>query len=332
MEIIDGKTRSGHPNHVEQNILKGINCTATMTELGALALYGVSTSWPHMASVRGTKERPINLLSLTPIHRKLPEFCAVVAKNPETLFDPTAPLEKVTLNALPFLDELLLESIRQLRPHLPNLIQVTSTMFSGCETGWIHFTPEFRVGGTFDSLTPELRAILMIPSTNDCSGGMLGSYRGHMKYHPNSTPESFSNQSRWERNNTEAFIRKLCDAAVEKFVMREVRKDGASGARAKFRKAWSALQREKAEKARIRRRKSAAKKKARDEHVQAIQLELDIEKIEGLTSPQLKEQLHVYRDVLKDEILLKILWKNMGTVMIRRNLVLEAREREIERR
>jgi hypothetical protein len=45
-----------------------------MTAMVALALYGVSVSWPYMAQVRGTKEKIVNLLSLTDLHRKLPVF------------------------------------------------------------------------------------------------------------------------------------------------------------------------------------------------------------------------------------------------------------------
>ncbi|KAJ7118170.1 hypothetical protein C8R44DRAFT_625985 [Mycena epipterygia] len=334
MEVIDGKTKSGQPNHVEQNILKGLNCPATMTEVVALALYGVSVSWPYMSKVRGTKENPINLLSLTDIHRKLPEFCSHLAANPHILLDSTTPLDELTIDGQPFLDELLLPSIQQMRPDLPNLFLIISSMFSGASTGWIQFTPEFHVGGTFDCLTPEQRSILFIPSTNDCSEGMLGSFRVHMRYHPNSAARSFSNQTRFrtERNNTEAFIKKFCDEAVEKFVMREVRKAGADGSRAKFRRALAAVQREKAEKALKRRAKTAARKRLTEFRLATTTLELDICKIKTLSSPLLKAQLHVYKDVLKDEVLGKMLWKDMSTVGMRRNLVLEAREREISRR
>jgi hypothetical protein len=112
------------------------------------------------------------------------------------------------------------------------LLQEISSMFSGTETGWNQFTPEFHIDGTFDRLTPEQCATVFIPSTNDC---MLGIYRVHMHHHPSSTANSFSNQTWAERNNTEAFIKKFCNAVVEKCVMREVRKDSASGRRAKFR-------------------------------------------------------------------------------------------------
>ncbi|KAJ7473578.1 hypothetical protein B0H11DRAFT_2236415 [Mycena galericulata] len=331
-EIIDGKTKSGQANHVEQNILKGLNCSATVTELFALALYGVSVSWPYMAMVRGTKEKPINLVSLTDLHRRLPLFCSHVAANPHILFDPNTPLDVLTIDGRPFRDQLLIRCIRQLRPELPNLLLITSNLFTGCAKGWIQFTPEFHVGGTFDSLTPEQRAILWIPTTNDCNEGMLGSYRVHMRYHPNSTAHSFSNQTRTERNNTEAFIKKFCDAAVEKFVMREVRKDGAGGSRAKFRKAFAALQKEKAANALKRRQKTAERKRAAAVHLAQLELEFDVNKIRALTSDRLKDQLRIYRDVLKDEILRKKLWKEMGTAPVRRALVFEARERELAKR
>lgn len=330
--VVDAKSKSGQQNHVELNVLKGLNCAATMTENVALALYGVSVSWPYMAMVRGSKDNPLNLLSLTELHRKLPDFCSHIAANPHILLDPETPISQLTIDGKPFLDEFLIDTIRQLRPEYPNLLLAISAMFSGCKDGWIQFTPEFHVGGTFDSLTPEQRAILFIPSTNDHNEGMLGSFRVHMRYHPNSTARSFSNQTRAERNNTEAFIKKIYSAAVEKFVMREVRKEGASGTRAKFRKAWAALQREKAEKGRQKREKAAAKKRNLAFRLATTQLELDISTINTMTSARLKDQLQVYRDVLRDPVLVKTLWKNMTTVAVRKQMVLDARERELARR
>jgi hypothetical protein len=135
---------------------------------------------------------------------------------------------------------------------------------------------------------------------------MLGTYRNHMKYRPNSTPQSFSNRTRTHQNNTEAFIKKLCDKNIEKFVMREVRRDGASGRRAKFRKMWVALQREKAEKGRARREAAAAKKKTKASRLAATTLEFDTDKIQQMTSAILKDQLAVYWNVLKDEVLVKL--------------------------
>ncbi|KAJ7724716.1 hypothetical protein DFH07DRAFT_971113 [Mycena maculata] len=330
-EVMDAKTKSGQANHVEQNILKGLNCRPTMTELVVLSLSSMSVSWPYMAQVRGTKEKPVNLLSLTDLHRKLPTFCAHIAANPHILLDLTTPQQELTIDGKLFLDDFLLESIQELQPDLPNLNLIVSSMFSGTETGWIIFTPEIQVGGTFDSLTPEQLAVLHIPSTNDCSEGMLGTFRVHMRYHPNSTAYSFSNQTRAERNNTEAFIKKHCDKLVGKYIMCEVRKDGASGRQAKFWKAWVVLQREKAEKGVKKQVAPALKKQTKAMRLAATMLELDVSKINKMTSAVLKDQLAVYRDVLKDPVLIKKLWKDMATVDVCRNLVLEAQGREMAR-
>ncbi|KAJ7089089.1 hypothetical protein C8R44DRAFT_892469 [Mycena epipterygia] len=107
---------------------------------------------------------------------------------------------------------------------------------------------------------------------------------------------------------------------------------GASGARVKFRRALAVHQQSKAEKGRMQREKAAMKKKTKAARLEATALEFDINKIEDMSSFRLKDQLAVYRDVLNVEILSKMLWKNMTTVAVRRNLVLEARTRELARR
>ncbi|KAJ7711060.1 hypothetical protein B0H16DRAFT_1900781 [Mycena metata] len=323
-EICNGKTKSGQENHVEHNVLKGLNCPVTLTELVALALYGASVSWPYMATVRGTKANPINLLDLTDIHCKLPSFCAHLSAHPQSLLDPNTPLSELTLDGLPFRDPLLLDSIRQLLPDLKNPFLIISRVFSGAETGWILFTPEFHIGGTIDRLTPEQRHLLFVLSTNDCSEGVLGANTVHAHYHPNSTTHSFSNQTQTERNNTEAFIKKCCDAEVEKFVIREVRKDGKRNLRAKFRREWLARQREKAEKALQRRERTVVKKKAAVFRLATTILKFSISKIRAMTSKQLKEQLQYYKDELKDEVLVKKKWKDMSRVGVR--------DRELARR
>ncbi|KAF7371797.1 hypothetical protein MVEN_00036400 [Mycena venus] len=264
-EIIDGKTHSGQPNHVEHLILKGINCPETMSHMVAIALYGVSVGWGYMAM-----------------------FCANIAAFPWKILDPTTPLTELTIDGQP------------------------------AEEGWIRFTPEFRIGGTFDRLTPAQRANMWIPATNDRNEGMLGTGRNWFKYKPNSTAQSFSNHTRTQQNNTEAFIKKYCDKAVEKFVMREA-------------VVGSVAEGEGGERPQTTRETAAAKKKSKAARLAATQLEFDITKIQAMTSKLLKDQLAVYRDVLKDDILGKKLWKDMSTVAVRRELVLQARERELAR-
>ncbi|KAJ7351580.1 hypothetical protein DFH08DRAFT_806298 [Mycena albidolilacea] len=332
-EVIDGKTKSGQPNHVEKNILKGLGCTSTFTELVALALYGVSVSWLYMALVHGKKNKPVNLLSLTDLHRKLPLFCSHVAANPDILLDPETPLNKFTIDSLAFRDDLLLPTILSLCSSLPHLSLIITVMFNGAAEGWVHFTLEFHVDGPFDRLSPAQKARIFIPSTNDHNEGLLSSFRVHMWQHPNTTAASFSNQMRAEHNNTESFIQKHVNSpALLRFAMREVWRDGASRRRAKLQKLFLALQREKAQKALRHRTETATKKKLAYKRLQATEVEFDVDKINSMTLVLLKAQLQVYRDKLNDPVLQKMKWKDMQTVDLCRRLVLAAQNREFAKR
>ncbi|KAJ7269229.1 hypothetical protein C8J57DRAFT_1509438 [Mycena rebaudengoi] len=132
-EIIDGKMKSGYPNHVKKNLMRGLKCTVTMAELVALALYDICVPWRYMTIVRGMKETPVNLLLLPDLRRKLLEFCTYIAKSPQIIPDSTTPIEKITIDGLPILDDLLFLLIQQLCPDLPNIL-IISNMFAGCAT------------------------------------------------------------------------------------------------------------------------------------------------------------------------------------------------------
>jgi hypothetical protein len=68
----------------------------------------------------------------------------------------------------------------------------------------------------------------------------------------------------------------------------------------------------------------AKKKKKHQFRLATTPSELDISAI--------KDQLQVYRDILKDPVLGKMLWKHMTTIAVRRQLVFEAREHELAHR
>lgn len=168
----------------------------------------------------------VNLLYLGDLHRKLLVFCDQIATNPRLLLGDnpvdSSGWEQRTLDGKPWVDPQLIAAICVMAPELPDLEEAPSDMFSGAAEGWCQFTPEFAVGGALEHLTPEQRAqIGFIPATNDAKEGGLGSWRVHVRYHPNSTTASFSAQARVERNNTENFISKLCNDDNLTYVMRQ---------------------------------------------------------------------------------------------------------------
>jgi hypothetical protein len=107
--------------------------------------------------------------------------------------------ERFTLDGEPFHDRNVFLAAQALAPQLPDLTRMISAMFSGAGVTWIRFTPEFAIGGPIDLIPRTIPPKLYIPSTNDHNEGPLGSYRVHIRYHPNSTPESFSALERYRR-------------------------------------------------------------------------------------------------------------------------------------
>jgi hypothetical protein len=193
-----------------------------------------------MQTVRQRDENGMlpNLIDLVDIHRKAPDLCQSLAATPALFLDPdTAESSShLTLDGKPIHDVNILLAAQALSPNLPDLQRMITAMFSGTGDTWVRFTPEFAVGGPIDSIPLEIRAKIYIPSTNDHNEGGLGSYRVHIRHHPNSTPQSFSALERYKCNNTEAFARKYITAEDLLHVMRAVRKEDSSGASAAFRK------------------------------------------------------------------------------------------------
>ncbi|KAF8156818.1 hypothetical protein B0H34DRAFT_617022, partial [Crassisporium funariophilum] len=290
----DAKQKAAY-NHLEQNVAKGLNDTSTIAELCAHALYGNAVSWLYLEIVRGKGTTIRNLLDNDPIelHRKLPVFCEHIAANPRLLLDPDKlfpDFSTRTLNGRPWHDRALVMAVRTLQCELPDLEMSISAMFAGCAKGWQQFTKEFAPGGPIDSLTPEQRRRMFIPATNDHNEGGLGSTRIYTRSHPNGTAAGFSNKARCERNNTENFILSACTPDDQQYVMREVRRQGASGEHGKFRKDLFETQQKKAIDTRKKQADLEAKRREEFLRLTAVGLVVDRSRICKMTVGELKDQ------------------------------------------
>ena len=325
--VRDSKVKPGF-NHLEGNLYKALQDQATLTELAAISLYGISVSWPYLSIVRGEGATVRNMLDsdIMDLHRQIPAFCDEIASNPRRLLNEgIADFSGVTLDGKPWFYSMAVMAIRILDSELPNLESAISDIFSGCADGWRHFTKEFQPGGPFERLTSEQRQRLFIPATNDANEGGLGSWRVWVRYHPSNTAKSFSNKTRVERNNTERFIEKHCNEEDQIHVMRLVRVEGASGENAKFKQHLLAAQQKRVND--TRRKQEAAIQKKTDEikRLTAVGLELDRTVIDrSMTVAQLKDQLKIHRILLNDEVLPKVLQKDLKNKAIVMSAVLAA--------
>ncbi|KAJ6478921.1 hypothetical protein C8R45DRAFT_1216323 [Mycena sanguinolenta] len=307
-DICDGKTKAG-ANHVEESVMKALACPRTMAEVVAAALYSMCVSWPYMQAFRKRDENGMlpNLLDLVDLHRKIPQFCESIAANPSLLLDrnSSASMAQLTLDGAAFHDVNVHLAALTLAPDLPDLPKMVTAMFSGAAETWIRFTPEFAVGGPIDCIPRQIRPKLYLTSTNDHNEGGLGSFRVHIRYHPNSTAGSFSAIERYHRNNTEAFAKKYLTAEELLYVMREVRAEDASGAQAAFRKAVVQELERKAEEHRAKVREAAAKQEKRESDLRAVGIITDRAVINKMKVVDLKKQYDVYKLIVKDPVIIK---------------------------
>ncbi|PCH35781.1 hypothetical protein WOLCODRAFT_20162 [Wolfiporia cocos MD-104 SS10] len=311
-EICDAKSKPG-ANHLESNVAKGLRDPSTLAELAAMALYGVSVSWPYLRQVHGDGTKLINLLDLTGLHRRLPEFCNHIAMHPDLILNPDAPLDLITLDGQPFSDWRLIAAIQTHAPDIPGLLPMITAMFSGAAQGWVQFTSEFALGGPFDSLTPEERALVFIPSTNDTNEGALGSWWVHVRSHPNSTATTFSSQERLERNKTENFITKCCSEDDQRYVMQVARELDSSGENAHFRKELMDNQCKRATENRWHQEETQRKKEAELQRLHDVGLVTDCDAINKMTVVQLKDQIEIHRKLFTDHILAAVTLNSLPT-------------------
>jgi hypothetical protein len=221
-------------------------------------------------------------------------------------------------------------AIQVMALELPDLEAAISDIFLGAADGWRQFTQEFTPGGPFDSLSAEQRSRLFIPATNDANEGALGSWRVWRRYHPSSTASSFSNKTRLERNNTEAFIQKLCNEEDQHYVMRTVRVQGASGENALFRAHLVDMQRKRVLATRQKQDAAEQKKRHEIERLTNVGLVVDRNAIEKMTAKQLDDQLNIHIKILNDEVLRKVLKKDLRLKAAKFSAVLDALARNEE--
>ncbi|KAF9528451.1 hypothetical protein CPB83DRAFT_766593 [Crepidotus variabilis] len=333
-EVTDGKVKPGF-NHLESNLYKALHDIPTLTELAAITLYGVAISWPYLRTVRGDGTDAVrNILDddLIELHRKIPAFCESIAENPNQLLqEPSSTnFSMVTLDGRPWMDPSAVMAIRILASELPELKSAISAIFSAAAKGWRQFTQEFISGGPFDLLTPEQRSELFIPATNDVNEGALGSWRVSRRSNPNITAAGFSNKTRYERNNTDRFIAKLCDDADHCYVRQEVRRIGASGENTRLQENLLEAQRKRAEANRLKKSEAARKKREELERLSQVGLIMDHDIIMRMTVVQLKDQIKIHKQILADPILGKTLQKDLKTKAVLQVAVLSAVEQNKE--
>ena len=170
------KKRAAGPNHMEKNILKGLEDPPTWTELAVLTLYNESVSKPYAMEVRGSVNEWKNALDLGPLHDDLQDHCDAVADNPELLIGNNV---SHTTGAFygTLWDQPVIDHIISIRDQLPHLRDALVAFFDGACEKWPDFTDEFETGSEISQMTAEERALAFRSPTNDHNEGACAMWK-----------------------------------------------------------------------------------------------------------------------------------------------------------
>ncbi|KAJ7605696.1 hypothetical protein DFH06DRAFT_1020041 [Mycena polygramma] len=195
-------------NHLEQNILKGLKCPSTLTELCVLALYAIAVSYPYMRVVRGQVNgvRP-NALDLGPWHAKVIAFCDAVAANPDLILAPDASHKTGSLDGQPWEHADVFYMVQRMAKGLPHLRPCLVAFMTGAADTWRRFGEEYHEDGVIANLSPAARAKIYINPTNDHNEGALGRLRRAMRECANLSLTVHNAKSKYKVNGTGDFLR-----------------------------------------------------------------------------------------------------------------------------
>jgi hypothetical protein len=207
MHVMYSKTNIGL-NHLEVNILKGLKCTSTLTELAVLALYENAVSYPYMRVARGLVNGVrSNALDLGPWHTKVIRFCDDVAADVNLLLAPDATYKTGTLDGQPWEHPDVFYVVQRMATGLPHLRACLKAFLIGAADTWRRFGEEYREDGVIANLSVATRAKIYINPTNDHNEGALGRLRRAMRECARLSLTMHNAKSKYAINGTRDFLR-----------------------------------------------------------------------------------------------------------------------------
>ncbi|KAL5537287.1 hypothetical protein ACEPAF_1110 [Sanghuangporus sanghuang] len=119
--ICDSKEKPGL-NHLEANVLKGLQDLPTRTELAVLTLYQEAISHPYIRKIRSSE---MNALDQGPLHHQVQEHIKKLINSPELILTPNSEPEQAKLGGLDFWKHPdAIESIWEMASTLPKLREI----------------------------------------------------------------------------------------------------------------------------------------------------------------------------------------------------------------
>ena len=186
-EVADSKALGGELNHLEQNVLTGLNDPPTLTELSVMSLYSQAISIPFIQHICAPAELPLNGLDLGPDYDRIKSHMEAIIEQPDLLIGQAASHETGTLYGCSWDNKVVTEFIQANRGSLPHLQDVLIAFFQGALETWQDFTKDICSDAKVTGATPEQRRLAFRHPANDLNEGALGVLRREYRAFPNIT-------------------------------------------------------------------------------------------------------------------------------------------------
>ncbi|KAL5528602.1 hypothetical protein ACEPAF_7738 [Sanghuangporus sanghuang] len=307
LEYVDEQVRFSKEkpglNHLETNVLKGLQDPPTLTEHACMALYREAVSIPYIQSIRSGSLEDVNALQLGSLLQKVQDHIRKLINSPQIVLSCDNP-QSAILNGNEYWnrpDTIKAIQILITDGRLPHLEGLFKAFLSGSLAVWKRFSSEFSEDGMIVELTEQEKDLAWMPTTNDANEGALGSYREFARKNPNGTVQLFNALFRYRRNNTENFIQKVLTGEEEqKFLRKRQREDDVQRPDRKRRKEVVDERRCEAATKKQKYELSESRRKEREERVRRTEVELDCNVIEQMTVARLDQQLAKFKSLYKD--------------------------------
>jgi hypothetical protein len=207
LDLIKDKKDSHTLNHLEQNVLAGLQDIPTIHELCVLVVYSQSVSMPYLRHVRGNSQT--NILDLGKLHLQVADYCRKVIANPDILIGPDVTHTSGSLDGSLWVRPDTMYAVVRLAPTLPHLRDLVRAFFEGALETWLRFSAEFVEGGAIDAASASERNTAWMETTNDFNEGALGGWRRAAREDGNMSLLYYNGRTMYKRNETAEYMTTL---------------------------------------------------------------------------------------------------------------------------
>jgi hypothetical protein len=295
MEHMRKQKASGTLNHLELNIVKALNCPATLAELLSISLYGQIISKPYIRLVRAATVAGKGLADLVSLHALVQSHLRSIVSNPALVLSLKSPEPTATLDGINWENPKVLEALQDHGPKLPYLADLFVAYCQGALQTWARFTDEFTLSGPIASLTPDQNIKAFMPPTNDVNEGALGTWRVWTRRFPSLTLHKFNAINMNRANQTEAYMDENFTLKQHNWVRAEARRIDSLKLEAQRKSTIVSAQADLAVKNEAILLLRTERRSKREEYVAGIKLVLDPAAIQRMTGKELDDQLKVYK-------------------------------------